>query len=88
MFTLYILYPLSKFLPALSQFLNHKKPDLVKQHTSLRLFTGLNKNPDLSIYLSARKWQITVEMAETAVLKEKYCLGNPISRALNGEKRI
>jgi hypothetical protein len=43
------LYPLSKFLPALSQFLNNKKPDLVaRQHTSPRLFTGSNKNPDLS----------------------------------------
>jgi hypothetical protein len=39
---LYILYPLSKFLPALSQFLNNKKPDLVAlQHTSPRLFTGI-----------------------------------------------
>jgi hypothetical protein len=39
----YILYPLSKFLPALSQFLNNKKPDLVAlQHTSPRLFTGSN----------------------------------------------
>jgi hypothetical protein len=38
-----ILYPLSKFLPALSQFLNNKKPDLVAlQHTSPRLFTGSN----------------------------------------------
>jgi hypothetical protein len=32
---------LSKFLPALSQFLNNKKPDLVAlQHTIPRLFTG------------------------------------------------
>jgi hypothetical protein len=32
---------LSKILPALSQFLNNKKPDLVAlQHTSPRLFTG------------------------------------------------
>jgi hypothetical protein len=36
---IYILYPLSKILPALSQFLNNKKPDLVAlQHTSPRLF--------------------------------------------------
>jgi hypothetical protein len=40
---IYILYPLSKFLPALSQFLNNKKPDLVAlQHTSPRLLTGSN----------------------------------------------
>jgi hypothetical protein len=39
----YILYPLSKILPALSQFLNNKKPDLLAlQHTSPRLFTGSN----------------------------------------------
>jgi hypothetical protein len=37
---------------------------------------------------AARKWQITAEMAETAVLKEKSCLWNPKSRALNAEKRI
>jgi hypothetical protein len=29
---MYILYPLSKFLPALSQFLTKKKPDLVALH--------------------------------------------------------
>jgi hypothetical protein len=53
---------LSKILPALPQFLNNKKPDLVAlQHTS----------PQLSISSTARKWQIT---AETAVVKEKYCL--------------
>jgi hypothetical protein len=40
---IYILYPLSKFLPALSQFLNNKKPDLLAlQNTSPRLFTGSN----------------------------------------------
>jgi hypothetical protein len=38
------IYPLSKFLPALSQFLDNKKPDLVAlQHTSPRLFIGSNK---------------------------------------------
>jgi hypothetical protein len=41
-----------------------------------------------SISRAARKWQITAEMAETAVLKEKYFLWNPKSRALNIEKRI
>jgi hypothetical protein len=41
-----------------------------------------------SISSTARKWQITAEMAETAVLKEKSCLWNPKYRALNAEKRI
>jgi hypothetical protein len=46
---IYILYPLSKILPALSQFLKNKKPDQVAlQHISPRLFTGSNINPDLS----------------------------------------
>jgi hypothetical protein len=37
------IYPLSKILLALSQFLNNKKPDLVAlQHTSPRLYTGSN----------------------------------------------
>jgi hypothetical protein len=37
------IYPLSKNLPALSQFLKSRKPDLVAlQHTSPRLFTGSN----------------------------------------------
>jgi hypothetical protein len=37
---IYILYPLSKKIPALSQFLNNQKPDLVAlQLTSPRLFT-------------------------------------------------
>jgi hypothetical protein len=41
-----------------------------------------------SISSAARKWQITAEMAETAVLKEKNFIWNPKSRALNAEKRI
>jgi hypothetical protein len=41
-----------------------------------------------SISSAARKWQITAEMAETVVVKEKSCLWNPKSRALNAEKRI
>jgi hypothetical protein len=41
-----------------------------------------------SISSVARKWQITAEMAETAVVKEKYCLWNPKSQALNVKKRI
>jgi hypothetical protein len=36
-----------------------------------------------SISSAARKWQITAEMAETAVLKEKSCLRNSKSRALS-----
>jgi hypothetical protein len=34
---IYILYPLSKILPAMSQFLNNKKPDLVKSSTFYRI---------------------------------------------------
>jgi hypothetical protein len=41
-----------------------------------------------SISSAARKWQNTAETAETAVLKEKSCLWNPKSWALNVEKRI
>jgi hypothetical protein len=67
---------LSIFLPALSQFLNNKKPDLVAlQHTSPLIFTGSNLNPDLSAAQQGNgKSQFTEEMAETAVLKEKSCL--------------
>jgi hypothetical protein len=68
---IYILYPLSNFLPA------HKSST----------FYQIELKP-WSISSAARKWQITAEIAETAVLKEKSFLWNPKSRALNVEKRI
>jgi hypothetical protein len=72
---IYVLYPLSKNLPALSQFLNNKKPDLVAlQHTILDFIPDRIKSLIYQQRSAARKWQITAEMAETAVLKEKYCL--------------
>jgi hypothetical protein len=71
----------------LSQFLNSKKPDLVAlQHTSPQLLPDRIKTFIYQAHSAARKWQVTAEIAETAVLKEKYFLRNPKSGALNVKK--
>jgi hypothetical protein len=47
-------------------------PGSTAAHKSLT-FYQIELKSDISAR-TARKWQITAEMAETAVLKEKYCL--------------
>jgi hypothetical protein len=68
--------------PALSQFLNNEKPHLqVPGSTAAQ--ESLNfyriKLKPLSISGTARKWHITAEMAEMAVLKENSSLKPKIS---------
>jgi hypothetical protein len=62
------------------------RPGSTAAHMSLT-FYRIELKP-WSISSASRKWKITAETAETAVLKEKSCLWNPKSGALNVEKRI
>jgi hypothetical protein len=72
--------------PALSQFLNNEKPGSTAAQESLNFYRI--KLIPRSISGIARKWQITAEMAEMAVLKEKSSLKPKISGTERGKKDI
>jgi hypothetical protein len=71
---IYILYPFVKIFASIFTFSEQQKatPGSTAAHKS-SIFNQIELKP-WSISSAARKWQITAEMAETAVLKENSCL--------------
>jgi hypothetical protein len=86
----YILYPISfvKMFPRIVTGSEQWKarPGSTAAHQS-STFYNIEFKPWSISRGAARKWQISAEMAEMAVLKEKSCLWNPKSQALNVKKK-